>query len=130
MADLPRISESEWLVMNELWRKSPQSAAEVISALKDQKDWGAATVKTLLSRLVTKGALGFTRQGREYSYFPKVARERCVQAESRSFLERVFDGAVTPMLAAFLERESLSREDLQGLRRLLDEKEEGHDPTR
>jgi BlaI family transcriptional regulator, penicillinase repressor len=126
----PRISESEWLVMNELWRKSPQNAAEVIAALKDQRDWGAATVKTLLSRLVTKGALGFTKQGREYNYFPKVAREQCVQAESRSFMDRVFGGAVTPMLAAFLEREPLSREDLQALRRLLDEKEEGRDVSR
>lgn len=130
MDKLPRISESEWLVMNELWRRSPLGAAEVIEALKDQRDWSPATVKTLLNRLVTKGALGFARQGREYRYFPKVAKDRCVQMESRSFLERVFEGAVTPLVAAFLEKEPLSREDLQALRALLDEKEDGHDASR
>jgi BlaI family penicillinase repressor len=124
MTKTPRISESEWLVMQELWRKSPQTAAEVIAALKDQRDWGTATVKTLLNRLVTKGALGFAKQGREYAYSPTVTRESCVQAESRSFLARVFEGAVTPMVAAFLEKETLSKDDLQALRRLLDEKEE------
>ena len=122
----PRISESEWRVMLELWRQSPQTSAEVIAALKDQKDWGAATVKTLLSRLVAKGALGFTRQGREYAYFPCVTKESCVQAESRSFLDRVFQGALTPMVATFIEKEQLSREDIQNLRRLLDAKEEDH----
>ena len=130
MVKPPRIADSEWIVMIELWRKSPQTSAEVIAALKGQRDWGAATVKTLLNRLVGKGALGFEKQGREYAYFPIVTKESCVQAESRSFLDRVFQGALTPMVAAFLEKESLSREDLQNLRRLLDEKEEGHDTHR
>lgn len=130
MKNPPRISESEWLVMKELWRKAPQTSADVIAALKDQRDWGAATVKTLLNRLVTKGALGFEKQGREYAYYPKVTRESCAQAESRSFLDRVFEGAITPMVAAFLEKETLSKEELQALRRLLDEKGEGHDGSR
>jgi BlaI family penicillinase repressor len=126
----PRISESEWIVMMELWRRSPQTSAEVIAALKDQREWGPATVKTLLNRLVGKAALGFEKQGREYSYFPIVTKETCVQAESRSFLDRVFEGALTPMVANFLEKEDLSREDLLKLRRLLDEKEEGHGTDR
>lgn len=117
---LPRISESEWVVMKELWRQHPQTAGELIQTLSGRSAWSPATIKTLLNRLVGKGALGFDKQGREYRYRPLVTEEACVRAESDSFLDRVFGGALAPMLASFLERESLSPEERARLKALLD----------
>lgn len=126
---LPRISESEWVVMKELWNRHPLTAGEVVAALEGRSTWGPATIKTLLNRLVGKGALGFEKRSREYLYRPLVTEEACVRAESSSFLNRVFGGALTPMLAAFIEREELSKEDLDNLKRLLIQKEgKGDDP--
>lgn len=123
MPQPPRISDAEWTVMKELWKHSPQTALEVTASLHAQTSWSPSTVKTLINRLVGKGALGSTKQGREYLYVPKVSESSCVRAESRSFLQRVFGGSMRPMLASLLEEESLSPEDIQELRRLLDRKE-------
>ncbi len=123
MTQSPRISDAEWTVMKELWRRSPQTAQEVTAALHVQTSWSPSTVKTLINRLVGKGALGSTKQGREFLYSPKVSESSCARAESHSFLQRVFGGSMRPMLASFLEEESLSPEDIQELRRLLDHKE-------
>jgi len=130
-AKLPRISESEWLVMKELWRKHPQTSGEIVEALSGKTRWGVATIKTLINRLVTKQALGYDKVGREHHYHPLVMEADCAMEESRSFLKRVFDGSLSPMLASFLEREQLSAEDLSELKRILEDQErKSHDTSR
>lgn len=121
---LPRISESEWVVMKELWHRHPQTSGELIQGLEGRTSWSPATIKTLLNRLVGKGALGFEKRGREYLYEPLVEEAACVRAESVSFLDRVFGGALAPMLASFLETEQVSQDELARLKALLAEREE------
>ena len=122
MKRLPRISESEWQVMKVLWAKSPATANDVIAALSGVCEWSDKTVRTLLNRLVNKKALAYTKDGRSYLYRPLVDERQCVRAESRSFLHRVYGGALMPMLAAFLDEDELSAEEIADLRRMLDEK--------
>ncbi len=122
MSDAPTISEAEWRVMKVLWSKHPSSANEIIAQLEQSTTWKAKTIKTLLNRLVNKGALGYERRGREYYYSPLISENETKRAESRSFLQRVFDGALKPALAAFIEDEELSAEDIDELKRMLDEK--------
>ena len=122
MKRLPRISESEWQVMKVLWAKSPATANDVIAALAGTCDWSDKTVRTLLTRLVRKKALAYTKDGRSYLYRPLVDERQCVRAESRSFLQRVYGGAIAPMLAAFLEDDELSVEQIADLKRMLDDK--------
>lgn len=122
MTRVPRISESEWSVMKCLWAKSPSTANEVVDALSARSTWKPKTIKTLLNRLVRKKALGYKKDGREYQYYPLVAEAECVRAESQSFLRRVHDGALKPMLASFLETEDLSQEDIEELKRILNRK--------
>ncbi|HOA74635.1 MAG TPA: BlaI/MecI/CopY family transcriptional regulator [Phycisphaerae bacterium] len=121
MKKTPRISDSEWQVLRVLWERSPLTAGEVVEALAHTR-WKPKTIKTLLNRLVSKQAVGFEQEGRGYRYFPLVAEHDCVRAESRSFLQRVYGGALLPMLANFLEHEELSPEEIAELRRLLDSK--------
>jgi len=120
----PRISEAEWAVMRVLWEAEGATAArEVAQELGTTRDWSERTVKTLLARLVKKGVLGFETQGNRYLYHPLVSREECVQQESRSFLDRVFGGELSPLLASFVRSGELSREELDALRELLDQEE-------
>jgi BlaI family transcriptional regulator, penicillinase repressor len=125
MKRLPRISESEWQVMKVLWANSPATANDVIAALAGISQWSDKTVRTLLNRLVAKKALAYKKDGRSYLYRPLVDERQCVRAESRSFLRRVYGGALMPMLAAFLEEDELSAEQIADLRRMLDEKAGG-----
>ncbi len=123
MPDLPRISEAESHVMQVLWAKSPATAGEIIDALAGRFAWKPKTVKSLIARLVRKKAIGFVRDGKAYHYTPLVNEEAYHRAQRRSLLRRFYGGALKPMLAAFIEDENLSREDIAELRTLLDRKE-------
>ncbi len=115
-----KISDAEWLVMRVLWDRPAVGAAEVIEALVPQTGWSHRTVRTLLNRLVDKGALEARRSGERNLYRPKVTQDRCVRQESRSFLEKVFDGDAGAMLVHFLEHEEVSPEQLRQLKAMLD----------
>ncbi len=122
MKKLPKISESEWLVMQVLWSKGPLTANGIVKQLAGKTKWKPKTIKTLINRLVKKGALRFQKEGRKYRYHPAVSESKCVRTETRSFLRRVYRGATKPMLAAFLEDAELSAEDVKEFKKILDQK--------
>lgn len=120
-----QISEAESVVMDILWTRSPVGADDVVAALADRRDWQEATIKTLLNRLLNKGAVEAVRDGRRYLYSPKIRREDWVLEESRGLLERLFDGRVAPLVAHFSAHRKLSRKDIAELRKLLEEIDDG-----
>jgi BlaI family penicillinase repressor len=122
MKGIPQISEAEWEVMKVLWAKSPLSSSDVVEMLEGNTSWKAKTIKTLISRLVKKKALGYKEDGRAYYYFPLVSQEECLKAESQTFLKRIYGGALKPMLVHFLQEEKLSREDIEELKSILEKK--------
>ncbi len=118
---VPAITDSEWIIMEALWEEAPRTASQVIKAVAASQGWADNTVRTLLARLVEKGALkaGENASGvKEFS--PVVKREACVRAESRSFLQRVFRGASKPLLAHFASNVKLTPEEVEELKLLLD----------
>ncbi|MHC4740673.1 MAG: BlaI/MecI/CopY family transcriptional regulator [Planctomycetota bacterium] len=123
MKRMPKISESEWLVMRVLWSRDGITANEIVEKLAGRTQWKPKTVKTLINRLVKKGAVRFDREGRQYRYHPTVSEAECVRKERVSFVQRVYGGTAKPMLAAFLEDAELSQEDIAELKRILEEKE-------
>lgn len=122
MPRVPQVSDAEWEVMQLLWDRAPQTSAEIIESLAKRKDWNDRTIKTLLSRLVKKGALSFEAEGKRYLYQPRVAREDCVRSESKSFLSRVFRDRAGEMLCKFVDEVELSPDEINQLRKLLDRK--------
>ena len=123
MKRLPKISESEWLVMRVLWLNGSLTANEVVKELTGKTKWKPKTVKTLITRLTKKGAVKFEKEGRKYRYYPAVSEAECVRMERRSFVRRVYGGTTKPMLAAFLEDAKLSAKDISELRKILEQKE-------
>ncbi len=117
-----QISDAEWVVMNLIWNSSPIEASEVIDQIATDNGWSAATVKTMLHRLVRKGALATEQNGKKYLYTPAVRRDACVRQASRSFLERVFGGDATPALIHFVKVAKLTAKDIEEIRVLLDKK--------
>lgn len=107
--------------MKVVWDQAPCSASQIIAALhQHDSGWHPKTVKAFLNRLVKKKALGFKRDGRAYLYHPLVRQNECAEAASASFLERVFGGSLQPMLAHFVARKRLSKEEIRELKKLLD----------
>ena len=120
-----QISEAESVVMDVLWRRHPLGAEDVVAELADSRHWQEATIKTLLNRLLNKGAIAAERDGRRYLYSPLLERDAWVLEESRGLLDRLFDGRVAPLVAHFSEHRKLSRKDIAELRKLLEELDDG-----
>jgi BlaI family penicillinase repressor len=126
MKQPPKISDTEWEIMRIVWAHHPITAADIITRLSAaDPSWHPKTARTLLARLVAKRALDYEPRGRVYVYEPRVTEAECVAAASGSFVERVFGGALKPMLAHFIERKHFSRDELAELRALLDEQTAG-----
>jgi BlaI family penicillinase repressor len=120
----PKISESEWMIMQVLWSNGPSTANEVVKELSGKTKWKPKTIKTLITRLTKKGAIKFEKEGRTYRYYPAVGKAECVRMERRSFVQRVYGGSTRPMLASFLEDAELSAEDIAELKKILEQKAE------
>lgn len=117
-----RVSESEWKVMEVVWAGPPVTAQKVTNALGESVGWKPQTVKTLLARLVKKGALRAEADGNRFLYFPEIERHAAVMAETSCFLDRISQGSLSPMLAQLVKgRRPLSTEEIDALRKLLPE---------
>jgi BlaI family penicillinase repressor len=116
-----QISEAESVVMQVLWKRQPLTAEEIHAAIGERQDWQTATVKTLLNRLLKKGAVAAERDGRRFLYSPVLAREAWLQGESESLLDRLFGGRIAPLVAHFSERRKLSKKDIAELKKLVQE---------
>ncbi len=119
------ISEAEARVMEALWRENPLTADQVIGEVAKAQGWSEATVKTLLNRLLGKKAITAKRDGRRYLYRPRVKREDYVAAESRDLLDRLFDGKLAPFIAHFSEKQDLSAEEIDELKKLIARLDDG-----
>ncbi|EKO1913159.1 MULTISPECIES: BlaI/MecI/CopY family transcriptional regulator [Clostridium] len=125
MKDMPKISAAEWEVMKLLWKESPLTSEKIINSLTEKMDWSTQTVKTFITRLLKKEAIGFEKIGRAYNYYPLISEDECIKAENKSFLQKVYDGAVGMLFTRFLEEETLSEEEIEELEQILKDKKEG-----
>lgn len=120
------ISDAESLVMDVLWRgRDGMPAEEVIAALVSEQRWQEATIKTLLNRLLKKGALSADKDGRRYLYTAVLKRDQWVSSESTSMVERLFGGRVAPLVAHFGKHRKLSPSDIAELKKLIEELGDG-----
>ena len=117
------ISESEWQVMKIIWGDPPKTLPEILESLKTT-GWSKTTIQTYPARLVKKGALLTERRGKGYLYYPAISEKDCQLAESRDFLRRVYDGSLSRMVMGFVRSGSLSREELEELKALIEQEED------
>ena len=118
-----RISDSEWLVLRCLWKRSPLEIKEIQAMLRDT-GWSGNMVRALVARLLDKGVIGAETGERYYRYYPIAREEDCVRQETESFVDRVFEGSAAKLFAAFAGSGRLSRKDRQEIAAMLKELEE------
>ena len=116
-----RISDAEHAIMEVVWDRHPLSATEVCDVVCEARGWTMPTVKTLLSRLVSKGALATEPDGRRFLYTPLIERADYVGGESQRLVDRLFGGRAASLFAHLAESEALTDEDLGEIERLLKE---------
>jgi predicted transcriptional regulator len=115
-----KISDAESQVLEILWRADgPVSAEDVVARMDNERDWSAGTIRTFLTRLVKKRAVAAEPDGRRYLYRPLIAREDYVHEQSRNLIDRLFGGRIAPFITQFSDRQDLSREEIDALKRLI-----------
>ena len=118
MSELPRITDAEWRVMDVVWKKAPQTANEIVDALACV-DWSPKTIKTLINRLVNKGALQFEKDGRTYLYSPAVEQASMEQGLVGGLLRGAFKGSADRLVLHALQSGEASREELATIKALI-----------
>ncbi len=114
-----KLSDTEWTVINVVWERSPASARDVLELTEAETGWAYTTVKTLLSRLVEKGALRMRKRANTSLYEPLVSRKDARRSAVRSLLDRAFDGTFGGLLQHLVTDEKLSKKDRDKLKAML-----------
>ena len=120
-----QITQAELEIMNILWKTPDQGAAEIHEALASQKDWSIRTVKTLIARLVEKGAVTTSPDGRRYLYAPAISQARYRAGAARQFVDRVFSGRAAPLVAHLADSDGLTDDDIRELEQVLEDLKAG-----
>lgn len=115
------IARSELDLMSVLWDQSGLAASAVHAKLPVGDDRSLQTIKTLLSRLVEKGALQAEREGRRFLYHPTLSRDDYAASATRRFSERLFGGRAAPIVAHLAEGDGLSDADIAELEAIIRE---------
>lgn len=109
--------------MDVVWARGRVTAAEVIGQLAPEKGWNHRTIRTLLGRLVKKGALASVSNGHRNEYRPRIQRTTCIREQARSFVLRAFGGNATSLVAFFVDHGEIDADGIAELKKLLDRKE-------
>lgn len=120
MKDKQKISEAEYEVMKVIWENFPISTNEIIEKFENKSEWSPKTIQTLISRLVKKGIITYEKQSRVYIYTPLISENEYINQESKSFLDKFYDGTINSMVLNFIEEDALSDEDIDELKKILD----------
>ena len=117
-----RITDAEWPIMRHLWDHPSSSLGEILEGTSGERTWRRTTVQTLLKRLVDKGFVAVDSAASSFRYSAAMAEADCVRTETRSFLQKVYDGSAGMLVAGFLKDNDLSEAEIAELRRILDGK--------
>jgi len=114
------LTRQELALMKVVWRAGHATVREVYEALREERRVAYTTVMTMLNILESKGYLRKEPEGRAYRYHSTQPERRVMTALVRDFVDRVFDGAATPLLAHLVTDTRLSKPEREALRRLID----------
>ena len=125
---VPKITAAEWEILDVLWKRGAVSASQVVTSLKSKTGSSLSAVRTMLTRLLNKGAVRILDDEPINRYEPVYDRETFVHWESHGFLEKYFGGAFHLMVASYLKHENVPPEEIARLKQLLNEREKGDKP--
>ena len=114
-----KVSDSELELLRRLWEESPLGATELAERAAPNRGWSLTTVKTLLSRLVAKGAVAADRDGRRYLYRPLLEKDALARRQAGGLVDRLFGGRVSPLVAQLAEQRDIDADDLDELEALI-----------
>ncbi len=115
-----KLSESEYSIMEIIWAKKNPVTSQDICALSDRRGWKAPTVLTFLKRLCEKGVLESEKIGKLRYYAPLISKEDYARSEATTLVNDLYDGKISNLVTSMAGQISLTQEDRQALKKLLE----------
>lgn len=114
-----KVTASEWYVLECLWEKEPQTLMNIFTHLNETQGWAKSTCATMLKRMEEKNLIHYEEEGRTKYFYTDAKRDEVAQKETRSFLNRIYNGSVSMMMSALVARNELSDKDISELEQIL-----------
>ncbi|MBE9918433.1 BlaI/MecI/CopY family transcriptional regulator, partial [Paenibacillus donghaensis] len=118
MKHIPPITDAELEIMRVLWANPDCPSSEVVKQMGEKMGWNPNTTRTLLNRLVQKEAVGAKAEKgskRNQLFYSTISEREYLRSETTSFMKKLYDGALKPMLANFLEDKKLHAQEIEDL---------------
>ena len=120
-----KLTNSEWQLMNCLWERHPATARGIAERLPEDVKWAYTTIRTLLARLVDKGAVREYKEGKTSLYEPLLARDIARRSALKTLVNQAFDGAYGPLMHFLVNDQRLSRAQREALSEILEDQSDG-----
>ncbi|GAB1476953.1 BlaI/MecI/CopY family transcriptional regulator [Bacillota bacterium] len=118
------LSDGEWNIMNVLWEFAPKTITQLTADLKGITGWSKHTIITMLNRMESKGAVRYEQGVKAKQYYPSVERKEAALEETGNFLDKVYSGSLGLMVNTMVEKNSLTKEEIDQLYDILKKAEE------
>ena len=116
-----KLSDAEWQIMKVLWKQHPATTRDILEQLSENINWAYTTVKTMLTRLVAKGAVSERKRANTSVYEPLISQKKARLTALRSAVDKVLDGTVEPLVHYLIDEQKLSEKQRQRLIQLLED---------
>lgn len=123
MGNYTVLSNSEWIAMSCLWER-PHTLMELTARLSESVGWSKSTVATMLRRMEKKGIISHVEQGRTKVFAPKISRGEVAVQETRSLLQRAYQGSIGLLVSTMVQSDRLTKADVDELYEILRKAEE------
>ncbi len=124
-----KLTDAEWQLMNALWTRHPATARDIIEWMPAETTWAYTTVKTMLTRLVKKGAIAESKRGSISVYEPVVTQKVARKNAVKNLVDKILDGAVEPIMHFLIEEKKLSVKERQRLIKMLEKMDQPTEKT-
>lgn len=117
-----KITDSEWEVMRAVWAQDKVTSREISEVLQQKKDWGTATIKTFIGRLVKKGMLETEKDGKKFLYSASIKEDEFIRNTLNETFDNICDKDAGNAIAGLIEKSILSFDDIEQLERTIEMK--------
>jgi BlaI family penicillinase repressor len=116
-----KITESEQVILDLLWEKEKLTVMQLVSELEEDKQWSKHAIISFLKKMEQKGTVGYEEIGRTKYYYAIPVKKDVAKNESKSFLDRFYDGKLGLMVSSMAQDNQLQEEDIEDLWKVLQE---------
>lgn len=116
-----KIFDAEYKFMNIIWECEPISSTDLVKIANKELGWKKSTTYTVIRRLCERGAI----KNENATVFTLIDREKVMRKETEEHIDRIYDGSLKLFFTTFLQKERLSKDEIEELKKIV--KEYGED---